>query len=88
MDILILIESNKNIEYLKNSLTYRSTAKSVTKMSSMLAHEIRNPLAGIYGAAELLEKSVKNEDQELTELIKVDQKELVNLWILLKNLVI
>ena len=50
-DILILVESKKNIEYLKNSLTYRSAAKSVTKMSSMLAHEIRNPLAGIYGAA-------------------------------------
>ncbi len=79
LDILILIESNKNIEHLKNSLTYRSAAKSVTKMSSMLAHEIRNPLAGIYGAAELLEKSVKNDDQELTELIKVESKRISKL---------
>ncbi len=79
LDILIVIESEKSIENLKNALTYRSAASSATKMSSMLAHEIRNPLSGIYGAAELLEKSVQSKDKEFTELIKVESKRISKL---------
>ena len=36
-------------------LTHRGAARTVTGLASMLAHEIKNPLSGIRGAAQLLE---------------------------------
>jgi len=50
-------------------LTYRGAARSVTAMASMLAHEVKNPLSGIRGAAQLLEQSASPEDTTLTRLI-------------------
>jgi two-component system nitrogen regulation sensor histidine kinase GlnL len=41
----------------------------VTSMAAVLAHEIKNPLSGIRGAAQLLEPTVGPEDQTLTRLI-------------------
>jgi two-component system nitrogen regulation sensor histidine kinase GlnL len=38
-------------------------------MSAVLAHEIKNPLAGIRGAAQLLEGAVHERERALTELI-------------------
>ena len=52
-----------------NQLTSRSAARSVTAMGAMLAHEVKNPLSGIKGAAQLLEGSVSEGDAELTKLI-------------------
>ncbi|MEM8787525.1 MAG: ATP-binding protein [Pseudomonadota bacterium] len=52
------------------SLSHRSAARSVTGMAAMLAHEIRNPLAGISGAAQLLSMSLSDDEQELTDLIQ------------------
>ena len=46
-------------------LTHRNAARSVTAMAAMLAHEVKNPLSGIRGAAQLLEQSAKPEDHEL-----------------------
>ena len=71
-NVLIVFETSSDIDKLKKVLPYKTAAKSVAAMSSMLAHEIRNPLAGIFGAAELLEKSVNISDRELTELIKME----------------
>jgi two-component system nitrogen regulation sensor histidine kinase GlnL len=39
-------------------------------MAAVLAHEVKNPLSGIRGAAQLLEQSVAPADQELTVLIR------------------
>ena len=44
-------------------------ARSVASLASVLAHEIKNPLSGIRGAAQLLEQSVPDPDRELTQLI-------------------
>jgi two-component system nitrogen regulation sensor histidine kinase GlnL len=38
-------------------------------MAQVLAHEIKNPLSGIRGAAQLLEPGLKDEDRALTQLI-------------------
>ncbi len=43
--------------------------KSVVGLGRMLAHEIKNPLAGIRGAAQLLKSSAKVEDAPLAQLI-------------------
>ena len=50
-------------------LTHRNAARSITAMAAMLAHEVKNPLSGIRGAAQLLEQGVNAEDQQLTRLI-------------------
>ena len=43
--------------------------RSIGGLGRMLAHEIKNPLAGIRGAAQLLKQGVKPEDAALAELI-------------------
>jgi two-component system nitrogen regulation sensor histidine kinase GlnL len=50
-------------------LIHRNAARSVTAMASMLAHEVKNPLSGIRGAAQLLEQTADADDRELTRLI-------------------
>jgi len=50
-------------------LTHRSSARSVTAMAAILAHEVKNPLSGIRGAAQLLEQSCGPDDRTLTRLI-------------------
>jgi two-component system nitrogen regulation sensor histidine kinase GlnL len=50
-------------------LTHRNAARSVTAMAAILAHEVKNPLSGIRGAAQLLEQSAATEDRALTHLI-------------------
>lgn len=60
-------------------LTHRAAARSVTGLASMLAHEIKNPLSGIRGAAQLLESSVPPEDRSLTRLICDETDRIVSL---------
>jgi two-component system nitrogen regulation sensor histidine kinase GlnL len=50
--------------------------RSVVGLGRMLAHEIKNPLAGIRGAAQLLKSSAKAEDAPLAQLI-VDETDRV-----------
>jgi len=48
-------------------------------MAGMLAHEIRNPLAGITGAAQLLSMELDPDDRELTDLIVGEARRIVSL---------
>jgi two-component system nitrogen regulation sensor histidine kinase GlnL len=50
-------------------LTQRHATRSVTSMAAVLAHEIKNPLAGIRGAAQLIEQNASESDRMLTRLI-------------------
>lgn len=54
-------------------------ARSAIGLAEMLAHEIRNPLAGISGAAQLLSMSLSDEDRELTDLIVTETRRLSDL---------
>lgn len=47
----------------------QSAARSATGVAAMLAHEIKNPLSGIRGAAQLLAESADTSGRELTDLI-------------------
>src|SRR4029077_590934 len=48
-------------------------------LASMLAHEIKNPLSGIRGAAQLLEQSAADDDRSLTRLICDEADRIVKL---------
>ena len=50
-------------------LSHRGAARSVAGLAAMLAHEVKNPLSGIRGAAQLLSGTVSADDQALTQLI-------------------
>jgi two-component system nitrogen regulation sensor histidine kinase GlnL len=52
-----------------NQLIHRGSARSVAAMAAIMAHEVKNPLSGIRGAAQLLEQSCTPEDRALTRLI-------------------
>ena len=60
-------------------MTHRGAARSVTGLAAMLAHEIKNPLSGIRGAAQLLELSASDEDRALTRLITDETDRIVSL---------
>lgn len=77
--VLMLIEPRMLAEKLGRSLSAKSAAKSAIGMAEMLAHEIKNPLAGIIGAAQLLSMNLSSEDQELTDLIVNESKRIVAL---------
>jgi len=48
-------------------------------MAEMLPHEIKNPLAGISGAAQLLSMSLGDDDRELTEMIVSETRRVLKL---------
>lgn len=54
---------------LGSALTHKDTARSLRGMAAMMAHEVKNPLSGVRGAAQLLEQGVPFEDRQLTRLI-------------------
>ncbi|MEM7226573.1 MAG: ATP-binding protein [Pseudomonadota bacterium] len=64
---------------LDRQLSHRDAARSVSAMAAMLAHELKNPLSGIRGAAQLLEHGAAPEARELTRLICEETDRIVNL---------
>src|SRR5690242_3437137 len=69
-DLLVLTLHERSIaEMMDRNLTHRTAARSITAMAAMLAHEVKNPLSGIRGAAQLLEQDADPGGRELTQLI-------------------
>ncbi|MES2846410.1 MAG: ATP-binding protein [Pseudomonadota bacterium] len=77
--ILLLISPRDIADRLGRSQQVKSAAKSAIGMAEMLAHEIKNPLAGISGAAQLISMNAGPEDRELTELIVEETRRIVKL---------
>ena len=68
--VLLTLQNASAARALDRQMTVRSAARSVTGMAAMLAHEVKNPLSGIRGAAQLLQASVTPADRDLTILIQ------------------
>jgi two-component system nitrogen regulation sensor histidine kinase GlnL len=68
--VVISFQERSVAAKIDHQLTHRGAARSISAMAAMLAHEVKNPLAGIRGAAQLLEQGVRPEDQPLTRLIR------------------
>lgn len=77
--ILLLISPRDLADRLGRAMQVKSAAKSAIGMAEMLAHEIKNPLAGIAGAAQLLSMGLTAEDRELTDLIVEETRRIVKL---------
>jgi two-component system nitrogen regulation sensor histidine kinase GlnL len=77
--VTLLLQERSIAEKMDRQLTHRSAARSVTALGAMLAHEIKNPLSGIRGAAQLLETSVGDDDRALTRLICDETDRIVKL---------
>ncbi|MBL1234520.1 MAG: PAS domain-containing protein, partial [Rhodobiaceae bacterium] len=78
---LVLLQERTMAQKMDRQLSSRDAARSVVGMAAVLAHEIKNPLSGIRGAAQLLELGASPEDKSLTKLIvdEVDRiRNLVN----------
>ncbi len=54
---------------INQQLVHRGAARSITALGAILAHEVKNPLSGIRGAAQLLEPAVDRNERHLTRLI-------------------
>jgi two-component system, NtrC family, nitrogen regulation sensor histidine kinase GlnL len=67
--VVVTLQGRSIADKIDRQLTHRNAARSVTAMASMLAHEVKNPLSGIRGAAQLLEENASQADRELTRLI-------------------
>jgi two-component system nitrogen regulation sensor histidine kinase GlnL len=77
--MILLISPRELAGRVNQSQSVKSAAKSAIGMAEMLAHEIKNPLAGITGAAQLLSMNLTNDDLELTDLIVEETRRIVKL---------
>jgi two-component system nitrogen regulation sensor histidine kinase GlnL len=77
--VVVMLQERTIADKMDRQLTHRGAARSVTGLAAMLAHEIKNPLSGIRGAAQLLEQSAADEDRALTRLICDEADRIVKL---------
>ena len=67
--VLLMLQERGMANMIERQLSHRGAARSVSAMAAVLAHEIKNPLSGIRGAAQLLEAGAAEEDRPLAQLI-------------------
>ncbi|MGA8612228.1 MAG: ATP-binding protein [Xanthobacteraceae bacterium] len=77
--VVVMLQERTIADKMDRQLTHRGAARSVIALAAMLAHEIKNPLSGIRGAAQLLEQSVNDDDRTLTRLICDEADRIVKL---------
>lgn len=77
--VAVMLQERTMADKIDRQLTSRGAARTVTGLAAMLAHEIKNPLSGIRGAAQLLDQSVGEEDRALTRLITDEADRIVKL---------
>jgi two-component system, NtrC family, nitrogen regulation sensor histidine kinase GlnL len=77
--MLVLLHPRQIKGRLGRALQVENAAKTAIGLADMLAHEIKNPLAGITGAAQLLAMGLGKQDQEMTDLILQETRRVVDL---------
>jgi two-component system nitrogen regulation sensor histidine kinase GlnL len=77
--MLMMISPREIASRMNQNVSSAKAAKSAIGMAEMLAHEIKNPLAGIAGAAQLLSMGLEGQDLELTDLIVEETRRIVKL---------
>jgi two-component system nitrogen regulation sensor histidine kinase GlnL len=77
--VMIMLQQRSMAQMIERQLTHRGAARSVSGLAAVLAHEIKNPLSGIRGAAQLLEAGAPPEDRALAQLICQETDRICNL---------
>lgn len=77
--VLVVLQERTIADKIDRQLSHRGAVRSVSGLASMLAHEIKNPLSGIRGAAQLLESGLSDADRALTRLICEETDRIVRL---------
>ncbi len=77
--VLVMVQQRSMAAMIERQLTHRGAARSVSAMAAVLAHEIKNPLSGIRGAAQLLEAGAAEDDRPLAHLITEETDRIRNL---------
>ena len=67
--VIVMLQQRTMAQMIERQLTHRAAARTVSGMAAVLAHEIKNPLSGIRGAAQLLEPGLNDDDRALAQLI-------------------
>ena len=83
---IISMQMRDVADQLRGHSKSRGAAMSMAKMTSLLAHEIKNPLAGIKGAAQLIELDCSQEQTELTQLIVEETNRIADLLHRIENM--
>jgi two-component system, NtrC family, nitrogen regulation sensor histidine kinase GlnL len=78
-EVVVMLQQRTMADKMNRQLTHRGAARSLTALAAMLAHEIKNPLSGIRGAAQLLEQQASDDDRLLTRLICEEADRIVKL---------
>jgi len=68
--VVLTLQDGSKAQQLDRQLVFRGAARGTAAMAEMLAHEVKNPLSGIKGAAQLLEQGAGADDRELCALIQ------------------
>ena len=68
--VVLTLQDGSTAAMLDRQLHFLGAARGATAMAAMLAHEVKNPLSGIRGAAQLLEQGASEADRELCTLIQ------------------
>jgi two-component system nitrogen regulation sensor histidine kinase GlnL len=76
---VLMLQQRSMAQMIERQLTHRAAARSVSGLAAVLAHEIKNPLSGIRGAAQLLEPGLSDEDRGLAQLICAETDRIRNL---------
>ncbi|MSO92733.1 MAG: PAS domain-containing protein [Rhodospirillales bacterium] len=68
--VVVALQERSIAEMMDRQLAHRGAARSLSGMGALFAHEVKNPLSGIRGAAQLLEQGAAPADLPLTALIR------------------
>jgi two-component system nitrogen regulation sensor histidine kinase GlnL len=77
--VVLTLQDSSTAQMLDRQLNFRGAARGASAMAAMLAHEVKNPLSGIRGAAQLLEQGASEGDRELCLLIQDEADRIRNL---------
>ena len=69
--VVLTLQDGSTAQMMNRQLSFTGAARGASAMAEMLAHEVKNPLSGIRGAAQLLEQAQADDgDRELCQLIQ------------------
>jgi len=77
--LCLMLQERSFSSRLDQALNRMDAARAMGTLAAVLAHEVKNPLSGVRGAAQLLEPGLEEEGRALTRLIREEVDRIVAL---------